>query len=150
MRFSPNALRGIGGNPSRCNWRQYDKLYKIALGHLDFHRILPVDPNLVSAMNPYLIESNPFDLGSATNIKMNREEAVAKVGEQAVELVESMCCQPTGKDDGETVEWSADCMTEDGRLTCYYYTDCADSEIAEECGWDGVDFKIDHYILEEA
>jgi hypothetical protein len=101
-------------------------------------------------MNPYLIESNPFDLGSATNIKMNREEAVAKVGEQAVELVESMCCQPTGKDDGETVEWSADCMTEDGRLTCYYYTDCADSEIAEECGWDGVDFKIDHYILEEA
>jgi len=84
-----------------------------------------------------------------TNIKMTREEAVAKVDKQAVELVESMCCQPTGRDDDDLVEWSADCMTEDGRLTCYYYTDCADSEIAEECGWDSVDFKIDHYILEE-
>jgi hypothetical protein len=100
-------------------------------------------------MNPYLIESNPFDLGSATNIKMNREEAMAKVGEQAVELVESMCCQPTGRDDDDLVEWSADCKTTDGQLTCFYYTDCADSEIAAECGWDGVDFKIDHYTLEE-
>ena len=110
---------------------------------------MPVDPNLVSAMNPYLIGGNPFDLGSATNIKMNREEAMAKVGEQAVELVESMCCQPTGRDDDDLVEWSADCKTTDGQLTCFYYTDCADSEIAAECGWDGVDFKIDHYTLEE-
>jgi hypothetical protein len=100
-------------------------------------------------MNPYLIGGNPFDLGSATNIKMNREEAMAKVGEQAVELVESMCCQPTGRDDDDLVEWSADCKTTDGQLTCFYYTDCADSEIAAECGWDGVDFKIDHYTLEE-
>ena len=110
---------------------------------------MPVDPNLVSAMNPYLIGGNPFDLESATNIKMTRGEAVAKVGEQAVELVESMCCQPTGNDDGEVVEWSADCKTTDGRLTCLYYTDEFDGGIAAECGWDSVDFKIDHYTLEE-
>jgi hypothetical protein len=102
-------------------------------------------------MNPYLIGGNPFDLGDATNIKvvMTRKEAVAKVGEQAVELVESMCCQPTGKDDGETVEWSADCKIANNQLTCFYYTDCADSEIAAECGWDSVDFKIDHYTVEK-
>lgn len=110
---------------------------------------MPVDLDLVSAMNPYLIESNPFDLGDATNIKMTREEAVAKVGERYVELVESMCCQPTGSDDGEAVEWSADCKTENGRLSCFYYTDEFDGGIAAECGWDSVDFKIDHYTVEK-
>ena len=119
---------------------------------------MPVDLDLVSAMNPYLIESNPFDLGDATNIKMTREEVVAKVGERYVELVESMCCQPTGRHDGDLVEWSSSCLacwwgfTEAKKellITCFYYTDCADSEIAAECGWDSVDFKIDHYTVEK-
>jgi hypothetical protein len=39
--------------------------------------------------------------------KMDRAEALERAGEYAVELVESMCCQPAGKDDGEVVEWSA-------------------------------------------
>ena len=82
--------------------------------------------------------------------KMDRAEAIEKAGEYAVELVESMCCQPTGKDDGEVVEWSADCKTEDGRLSCFYYTDEFDGGIAAECGWDAVDWKISHYTLEEA
>jgi hypothetical protein len=80
---------------------------------------------------------------------MDRNEAIEKAGEAAVTLVELKCCQPTG-DNGETVEWSSDCRAGDKLLTCYYYTNEFDSELAAECGWDAVDWKIDHYTLEES
>ena len=80
---------------------------------------------------------------------MNRTEAIQKAGEAAVTLVELKCCQPTGKDDGETVEWSSNCRAGDKLLTCYYYTNEFDGELAAECGWDSVDWKIDHYTLED-
>jgi hypothetical protein len=46
------------------------------------------------------------------------------------------------------VEWSSDCRAGDKLLTCYYYTNEFDGELAAECGWDAVDWKIDHYTLE--
>ena len=80
---------------------------------------------------------------------MNRTEAIQKAGEAAVTLVELKCCQPTGQDDGETVEWSSNCRAGDKILTCYYYTNEFDGELAAECGWDSVNWKINHYTLED-
>lgn len=81
---------------------------------------------------------------------MNRAEAIEKAGEYAVKLVELKTRQHTGKDDGETVEWSSSCQVGDKVLTCFYYTGEFDGELAAECGWDAVDWKIDHYTLEES
>ena len=81
---------------------------------------------------------------------MNRTEAIEGAGEPAVLLVESKTRQHTGRDDGETVEWSSSCQVGDKILTCFYYTGEFDGELAAECGWDSVDWKIHHYTLEEA
>ena len=80
---------------------------------------------------------------------MDRTEAIQKAGEAAVLLVEQKTRQHTGRDDGETVEWSSSCRVGNKLLTCFYYTNEFDGELAAECGWDSVDWKIDHYTLED-
>lgn len=93
---------------------------------------------------------------------LSREQAVAMVGEVAVDALESMNCEPTGRvgyngaDCGDHLtEWSASlrCKDSDGdnvTLVAYYYTTDRQDRILAETG-DGacIDWKIEGFEVVE-
>lgn len=98
---------------------------------------------------------------------MNRHEAIAMCGIEAVEALKSISCEPTSRaydhEDGE-IEWSASVEVDYGKLTpeqvdalpiggchlaAFYYTDADDEKLVEAYGgdWGAVDFDVDHYEI---
>lgn len=98
---------------------------------------------------------------------MNRREAIAMCGIEAVEALKSINCEPTSRaydhEDGE-IEWAAFVEVDYSKLTpeqvdalpiggCHlfatYYTSAKDQALVEACGgdWGAVDFDVDHYQI---
>jgi beta-glucanase (GH16 family) len=90
------------------------------------------------------------------NNLLTREQAIEAAGLDAVNAVERISCDPTniigynGSCQGDAlIEWSARHALADGAvLTAYYYTSAADEALADESGWDNVDFDVAGYTVE--
>jgi len=93
-----------------------------------------------------------------TKGNLTREQAVAIVGNAAVDAVDAKGCEPTNRvgyngacQGDELTEWSAtvDAPEADGIprwLVAYYYTSAADAHAAEAAGdWGTVRFEIAGY-----
>ena len=88
---------------------------------------------------------------------LTRDQAIEAVGVAAVEAVERENCEPTnrggynGRCNGDgVIEWAAAvaCEDRDGDaclLRAYYYTDDDDETLAEEAGWDSIEWEIAGY-----
>lgn len=90
--------------------------------------------------------------------KLTRQEAIAIVGEDAVNAVERINCEPTGRvgfngscKGDDLCEWVAggEAKDEDGdsvTICAYYYTTNAEDETMADTG-DGsnIDWQISHY-----
>jgi len=92
--------------------------------------------------------------------KMTRAEAVALVGEKAVDQVESKNCEPTNRvgfngacQGDSSTEWSASvpCSVgeDEGHLIAVYYTTPEQDEAMGAAGGDGsaINWTIDHYVF---
>ena len=92
---------------------------------------------------------------------LTREQAVAIVGDAAVDAVEGKNCEPTNRvgyngecQDDELCEWSASVVYEDKGglevvLTAYYYTTNEEDRIMAENSGDGsyIDWEIEGYDI---
>ncbi|NCC97260.1 MAG: hypothetical protein EOM02_10515 [Synergistales bacterium] len=90
---------------------------------------------------------------------MTRDEVIRAIGEIAVKAAEKENCEMTGRllqphQEGLT-EWNARGQIEiddtEYYITVYYLTDEEDQALAEEMGWDAIDWpsRIDRYEFEE-
>ena len=91
--------------------------------------------------------------------RLNREQAIAAVGNELVESLDFANCEPTGrvgfngKCQGDAqIEWSASVSFKDAdgfncHLVAYYYTTEDDELYAAESGWDSINWVIDGYTI---
>lgn len=80
---------------------------------------------------------------------LTREEAIAEVGEDAVDFVDNIDCQATDRPmENNVVEYEA-CVdltkSKHDHLTAYYYQDEKDLKNTEDMG--NLDWKVHGYIL---
>lgn len=92
---------------------------------------------------------------------LTKSQAIDIVGQDAVDKIEYVNCEPTGNvgynglcQGDDLIEWTAsvhgltDSDGNDCSLTAYYYTTQADEHVALDSGdWANVDFKINHYKI---
>jgi len=88
--------------------------------------------------------------------KLTREQAIEKVGIEAVEKVDAENCEPTNRvgfngdcQGDDLTEWSASIKVGDSVLVAYYYTSNEQDQVMADYDGDGsaIDWTIDHYAI---
>lgn len=88
---------------------------------------------------------------------LNREQAIALAGQDAVTRVGKENCEPTNRvgyngacQGDQLTEWSATVeIDEETNITAYYYTTNDEDEMAAECDdLSCINWKIDHYSVQ--
>lgn len=84
---------------------------------------------------------------------MTRTEAVKIVGEDIIDELEHLNCEPTETLDYDDLDWwKASLQLDNGDwLHAYYCTDEDDSQAVEDNGgdWGAIDWEIESYEIEE-
>jgi hypothetical protein len=98
-------------------------------------------------------------------LMLDRDEAVAIVGEDTVKKVEGKNCEPTGRcgynglcQDDDEIEWTATVTFDytdddgdewDGTITAFYFTDNEDEKIMSENSGDGasITWKVAYFVI---
>lgn len=85
--------------------------------------------------------------------KMTREQAIAAVGEEAINKLDYVNCEPTSRcntDGDDTIEYSASIKVGDQIVTAYYYTTPEQEQIIADHDGDGsaIDWEINGYEID--